>query len=124
MKTRPDIPGTENDLAVSTAEQFQNETIRQVIKMQHDVFIFLLQLNFKEKKDTYFILSEEKKEAYIKGIFSNDNKLRANIVGVVLGSLNQEERTIYAEMRKEIDKRILQIVLERILTNQSDFILP
>jgi hypothetical protein len=124
MKARPIIPSTDNDRAVSEAEKFQNETIRQVIKMQHDVFIFLLQMNFKEKKDTYFVLSEEKKEAYIKGIFSNDNKLRANIVGVVLGSLKEEERTIYAEMRKEIDKRILQIVLERILTNQSDFILP
>jgi hypothetical protein len=124
MKARPDIPGIENDRAVSQAEQFQNETIRQIIKMQHDTFIFLLQMNFKEKKDTYFILSEEKKDAYIKGIFLNDNKLRANIVGVVLGSLKEEERTIYAEMRKEIDKRILQIVLERILTNQSDFILP
>lgn len=124
MKARPSIPATENDLAVSTAEQFQNETIRQVIKMQHDVFIFLLQMNFKEKKHTYFILSDEKKESYIKGIFTNDNKLRANIVGVVIGSLNAEEREVYSEMRKEIDKRILQMVLERILTNQSDFILP
>lgn len=114
---RPAIPTAEIDDLTSPEEQFQNKTLRPIIKMKHELLLAFFNHVPKLKKNQYFHISVEKREEYVKSIFNKDIQFRNQVKGIIIGDFSVEEFQIYSTFPSAMNKRILAIVLERVLTH-------
>lgn len=114
---RPTIPTAEVNELTSPEEQFQNETLRPVIKMKHELLIAFFNQVLKAKKNQYFKISEEKRSDYVRSIFNNDLQFRNQLKGIIIGQFSIKEFKSYSTLASAINKRIVGIALERVLTH-------
>lgn len=68
-KERPILPAEINENVVSAAEQFQNEVIRPIIKMQSDLLFAHLSKQLKSSKIKLDQLPDAKKEQTLTLLF-------------------------------------------------------
>ncbi len=106
---RPYLPIEEIEQEI---ENFQNQVLRPILKMQHNILldVLLAQPNFdavlgySDKRNLFrerlriFI-----QQPFLKGIFT----------GMVVGCFTREEYSVYAKHSKEFNKRIFQMTLQR-----------
>ncbi len=112
-KERPEIKGIVKDSTLEI-EKFQNETIRPIIKMQHDFLIGLFKLQLSKRKIDLTVIAKDEMLAKIKSIFEKDNNFKNLILGVVIGHFSKIEFETYKENPTEFHKRIIQITIQRI----------
>jgi hypothetical protein len=98
---------------MSDFELFQNKTIRPIIKMQHELLIVFLEKYLQKRKIDLSILSIEKKKLKIKSILEKDIQFRNMILGSILGHFSLEEYQSYSTTASEMNKRIIQITIQR-----------
>ena len=104
----------------SLDELFQNKTLRPILKLQNDLFVFVF-INYAVKqKNTFFDLSPEKKLAYIENTIQRDIKFRNSLKGIIIGQFTTEEYVLYIQTSSSLNKRMMQMVIER-LKDQVQF---
>jgi hypothetical protein len=112
---RPDVFVDEN-IVSTTMEQFQNQTLRPIIKYQNNLLIsfFLSQKNANTLLDNRGPLKdfEEKMQ-----VFLNQSAIKYQILGIVIGLFTEDEHKFYQLHSKDLSKRIYQIVAKRLCTN-------
>lgn len=112
---RPYIGTITNTDQTKAAERFQNETLRPIIKMQHDLMVSFFLAYIVSKKCVFQILSSQQKKSFIESAFGKDLSFRNKVKGMVIGHFDPEEFKLYIEIQKEVDKRIINIVQKRIM---------
>ena len=117
LNIRPIIPTVNLDAAISKSEHFQNQTLRPIIKFQHDLLIAIFKNYLIKKKLIHTDLSSEKMKNIIDQVFLKDSKFKIRIQGIVIGQFTLEEHEGYVEQSSEINKRISQIIKERLISN-------
>ena len=113
---RPHIASKESK-NTSDEELFQNQVIRPIIKFQNELFIKLFLSNCKTYKIKFTEFNSEEKHDYINHMFKKDFKLRASFIGTVIALFTLEEFEKYSVNQKLYNKRIIQMLTER-LKNQ------
>ncbi len=99
---------------MSAIELFQNQTLRPVIKMQHDLLIASFS-NYIQKRNIDFLsLTDSKKRSKISAVFGKDIHYKNFILGIVVGHFSTEEYQYYRFNSSELNKRILKIVAQRV----------
>ncbi|MDG1171171.1 MAG: glyoxalase [Polaribacter sp.] len=99
---------------MSAIELFQNQTLRPVIKMQHDLLIASFS-NYIQKRNIDFLsLTDSKKRSKISAVFGKDIHYKNFILGIVVGHFSTEEYQYYRFNSSELNKRIFQIVVQRV----------
>ncbi len=114
---RPDIPKAEITRGISKIEEFQNTALRQIIKFQHEVILLLFSNYARKIHKDWGSISNEKKEEFIESVLSKNQQLKNQYLGVVLGLMSIEEVQFYLAHSSEINRRISQIIKQRIQTN-------
>jgi len=114
-KERPSLPDEILVDVKSLAEGFQNRVLRPTIKMQSE--LLLLHLNAKMialnvDLDNLDII--QKRQIFM-DLLTRNQAFKQEVVGMVIGQFSVDEYLVYAPMSKEINRRITQIVLNRIL---------
>jgi hypothetical protein len=99
---------------VSPIEQFQNECLRPIIKMQHDVLIGLVksQPNFDEmlhKKGSLLQFQDK-----IRTFIVKQPALKHLLIGMVLAMFTVEEMETYIKHATDFNKRISGMICQRI----------
>ena len=89
--------------------------LRPVIKMQHEILIIRLKDYFVSKKVLFNSLDQINKEKWIRNAFQKDTLLKKEIQGFILGQLSAKEFKEYLKNQKSINKRIVQMVQNRML---------
>jgi hypothetical protein len=109
---RPSIPASGQKL-FSSAEEFQNDVLRPILKFQHDILIRLLQnqAHFQTCLKRHQIKEEFQTE--IKVFINNQAQVKNQIIGFVLGLLTESELETYIENHQEYNKRIIQMAIQR-----------
>jgi hypothetical protein len=109
-------PILENLINVNTTEteKFQNVVLRPVIKMQHHLLIAFFKSYLLNRKIDFASFSEEKKKIKIKSIFEKDINFKNLILGTILGHFSVDEYAFYNKKSSEVNKRILQIIIQRL----------
>jgi len=121
LQIRPDIlTATIND-NMSSDERFQNMTLRPVIKMQNDLFIEVFKNYIRKHKNLFYDLSLEKKLDYVENAIHKDMKFRNSVKGMVIGQFTTDEYILYTENSSALNKRMMNIVKERLLSNVQAF---
>lgn len=95
-------------------EHFQNSTVRPIIKMQHDILNSLFFNSLNSKRIDISNLSDSKKKELIRNIITKDNGLKKFFLGVIIGHFSNKELTFYFKFSREINKRIIQIIIQRL----------
>ncbi|MEO9572042.1 MAG: glyoxalase [Polaribacter sp.] len=98
----------------SEIEKFQNEVLRPVIKMQHNVLVASFNNYLRSKKIDFLGLSEQKKRSKITSIYKTDNNFKNITIGMIIGHFSMNEFNFYNQNSSEINRRILQIITQRI----------
>jgi len=74
---RPLIPTISEKNITSDSEQFQNKTLRPILKLQHDLLLQIFQQNVIQRKNIFQKLSPEKKLEYIENNIRKDLTFRS-----------------------------------------------
>ena len=114
-KVRPVLPDSLIVGKLKKEELFQNMILRPVIKMQHDVLILRVKSYFLSKKVVFHLMDKQKRVSAIESAFQNDNPFKKEIQGMILGQLTKEEFLTYLKSERSMNKRIIQIVRNRML---------
>lgn len=110
---RPQVPTAHVNENMSLEEKFQNTTLRPVIKMQHD--LLFLRLESELSQAAFQNLTRAAKKQFLQNILFKGNALRSEVIGMIAGCFTLEEYTFYRENTKTINKRIIQIIIERVI---------
>ena len=118
-KERPILLDLVNE-GTSEMEKFQNEVIRPIIKIQHNLLISFFKNYLQKRKIDFSVFPEKKKRSKISSVFKTDNNYKNITLGFVLGQFSMDEYKFYADYSSEINKRILQIIQQRIKDSISE----
>ena len=95
-------------------EKFQNEVIRPVIKMQHNLLIVFFKNYISDNKIDFVNLKKEKQNEKINSILTKDTNFKNILLGSVIGHFSISELTFYYKNTPDIKRRIIQIIKQRL----------
>jgi len=112
IEIRPEILTKNNDS--SLIEQFQNITVRPILKLLNNTiiqfsktFISTLEISF-DQMTTYEI------ENTLSNLFKKHPTFKVYLTGMVISYLSKNELNIYFENQKTINKRIYELLEQRL----------
>ncbi|MCF4101688.1 glyoxalase [Gillisia sp. M10.2A] len=117
LELRPEIPSAIVTNNMSRDEHFQNKTLRPVAKLQNDLFIAVFKNYIKKHKNAFYSFSIEKKISFIENAIQRDIKFRNSLKGIMIGQFTIEEYALYIENSSALNKRMMNIVKERMFSN-------
>ena len=116
MKTRPNISNATILERTKALERFQNESLRPIIKSLNDLLFVYFQNYAVLNKIDLINITDKEKSKLITNAFLKNHQLKNEIKGFVIGHFSVEEFNFYKNSTREINKRILAIVMQRILS--------
>ncbi len=98
-------------------ERFQNEVLRPIIKMQNNLLVALFKNYIRNRKIEFNKLKAEVQENKINSILTKDINFKNILLGSIIGHFNKNEIKIYLKSKSELNKRIIQMVKQRLQDN-------
>jgi len=117
LRLRPEIPSARVSENMCSDEQFQNKTLRPIAMLQNDLFVEVFKNYIQKHKNAFYEYSVEKKMAFIENAIQRDIKFRNSLKGIIIGQFTIDEYRIYIENSSALNKRMMNIVKERMLEN-------
>lgn len=118
---RPEILSTTINDYMSSDERFQNLVLRPIIKLQNDLFIEVFKNYIAKHKMVFYSHTLEKRILYVENAINKDIKFRNSLKGIVIGLFTVEEYMIYIQNSSALNKRMMNIVKERLISNMQLF---
>lgn len=96
-------------------ELFQNTTLRPILKFQHELWLMEWQQNtlFHSVK---VLKNESDRRKLLQSIFSKNIGLIQRYIGMISGFFTTLEYQFYISNKNQIDKRIKELLLTRLLS--------
>lgn len=113
-RIRPEIKKTLQFATMGADERFQNETLRPILKLQNPLFIEVFHQYIEKRKGVFYDLGLEKKLAYIESSLIKDQKFRNSVKGMIIGHFTVEEYRQYSSNSSALNKRMMNMVIERL----------
>jgi hypothetical protein len=103
-------------------ESFQNSVIRPILKFQNQLLNELVLERVKNLNARFNLLSNEEQQAFILSNVKKDIALRNQLIGIVLAFFTLEEFQVYSHYNKELSKRIVEMIVQRVLDQYKYFL--
>jgi hypothetical protein len=101
----------------SKEENFQNQTLRPILKFQNDLFVIAFKNYISKHKTDFYSFSPEKKIIFIENAIQKDIKFRNSLKGMIVGLFTINEYESYIQNSSNLNKRMMTMLIER-LKNQ------
>lgn len=101
--------------SVGELELFQNETLRPILKLQHDLLIAVFKNYLVTKKANFQNKKEEDQILFIENSITKDLALKNQCIGLVLGMFTIYEFKVYESRSSEYNKRIISMLKKRLI---------
>lgn len=101
-------------------EQFQNKTLRPILKFQNDLLLKICHHQFVKLKSVFFKLSEQQQLEYIEQQIKRNKELKNLLIGTVIAHFTIEEWSFFQEQEQALKKRINTMLIQRIQSQQSE----
>ena len=98
----------------SVDEDFQNRTLRPILKLQHRTILQVFTHFAHKHKTDIALLSLEKLERYVQSVTKKNTVLRNQLLGLIIGQFTEDEFESYCANDAEFNKRILTMIGQRI----------
>ena len=99
---------------ISDMERFQNEVLRPIVKLQHELIICCFQHYLKKQKIYLEELDFGKKTNLIHKLLKSDIQLKKELRGFIIGLFTIEEYEEYIKMYSELNKRVNNMILQKL----------
>ena len=117
LQLRPEIATAKILPDMSSGEYFQNCTLRPIAKLQDDLLVAVFQNYCRKHKNVFYDLTVDKRLDYIENAIHKDMKFRNSLKGIIIGQFTLEEYNIYIKNSSALNKRMMNIVKERLKSN-------
>lgn len=97
-------------------ETFQTNTLRPILKFQNDLIVTLINQHLSENKIIVKNLTDNKKAERIHEIVKGNLQIKQLLTGITIALFTEEEMEFYHLNKKEVVKRTITMMLERICT--------
>lgn len=114
LDLRPHLPTVVETGVTSDAERFQNETLRPILKYQHELLVALFRQYCRDRKGKFFQLNREQKYAYIDQAVQRDFRFRNFLLGNVTGLFTLAEYEAFLSNKSELTRRAMDLVAQRL----------
>lgn len=114
LEIRPIVPSAVVTDNMGAEEQFQNRTLRPIIKMQNPLLILMFKNYIRKHKNGFYGLGLEKRLDFIGNAIRKDIKFRNSLKGVVIGQFTEEEYEMYIQNSSALNKRMMEMVINRL----------
>ena len=98
----------------SSEEYFQNQILRPILKLQNELFIEIFKNYILKSKTNFETFTIDKKMQFIENSIQNDMKFRNLLNGIVIGLFTTDEYLMYSNNASALNKRIANMVIERL----------
>ncbi len=95
-------------------ESFQNETLRPILKLQHELIMAYFESYLSKRKVKYEEKTSDKKYAFVDNLFVKDQQFKIELKAFIMGLFTVEEFKIYQEISGDANKRIFNMLKQRI----------
>lgn len=112
-------PSLELDLAPKAIEQFQNTTLRPILKFQNPLILAICQHQFIKRKSLFFKLGTTAQLDYIEQQIRQDTAFRQLLLGAVIGHFTSEEWTFFKTHENELKKRMINLLIQRVQSQSA-----
>jgi hypothetical protein len=102
--------------ASAPAEKFQNDTLRPVMKLQHEHIVAVFAQFLTKRKVKLDQLPAKQRWDKIKELVTRDNRLRGLLFGIAIGQFTTDEMTHYLENEGDANRRMTNLLTERLLS--------
>lgn len=113
-KQRPELQNIVNPDTLDK-EAFQNKVIRPIIKMQNNLIMRYFSHYLESRKLRFETLTDQNKRKVIQNAINRDISFKNFFVGLVVGHFDSLELESYLQHTSEYNRRIKQIIFQRIL---------
>lgn len=107
----------ETNIQSLSDELFQNEVIRPILKLQNDLFIASFINYISKYKRDFYTRTVENKLSIIENAIQKDIKFRNALKGMIIALFTTEEYALYIKNSSNLNKRMMNLLIER-LKNQ------
>jgi hypothetical protein len=114
---RPEIPSAKVTPMMSDEEYFQNTTLRPIAKLQNELLIKVFKNYVRKHKNVFYGLPIQKRLEYVGNSIQKDMKFRNSLKGIMIGQFTIQEYEVYTENSSALNKRMMNLVKERIKSN-------
>ncbi len=111
---RPRIPTLIEERGISSAERFQNLSLRPILKLQQELLLHIFRHHLHKRKGSYYELSPARRSAYIRDCLQRDQQLRNLMCGCIIGQFTLAEWMAYVDGEAELKRRLVGMLIERI----------
>lgn len=113
LTLRPEVPTLPADNA---REAFQNDTLRPVLKFQHEQLLAVFLHYATKRKFKPEQVTKPQRHEKIKELIGRDNRLRGLLFGMIIGQFTLEELAEYCEHESEYNRRMTSMLTKRLLS--------
>ena len=99
-------------------EKFQNEVLRPILKLQHELLLQIFKSYCDKRKGTFYKISAKEQVMYIDQAVRKDMKFKHYLEGIVTGIFTLDEYQAFLENEEELTKRMVNLLVQRL---QSEF---
>ncbi|MDA9322999.1 glyoxalase [Flavobacteriaceae bacterium] len=124
LSIRPSLDHIKNTDDPASEAYFQNEVLRPILKFQNDLFVQVLKNYFLKHKNSFYSLSLEKRLLYIENALQKDIKFRNVLKGIIIGQFSLEEYHSYRSKSAALNKRMMQMLIQRYQSQIQLFEIP
>lgn len=115
QKIKSILPEIISDKTLTLEEEhFQNETLRPILKFQNELILEVFQQFLVDTKVDFVNLSLNLKKAKISNSIKQNTQIKNLYLGMIIGFFSLNEYSFYTQNKKEINKRIVSLLIERI----------
>ncbi len=111
-KILPKIEG--NKETDSPNEAFQNDVLRPILKFQNEIIILYFEHFIVESKIEFQKLKHSHKITQVHDLFKTNIQFKQFCLGLVVACFTPADFDFYVHDKKEINKRIIAMLIERI----------
>ena len=102
--------------ASNEIESFQNQVLRPILKYQHELIIELTRNDVIFQKQISKSGTIEQKRITVKQFFLTQANYKYFYIGQICGLMTVSEFSMYLNFKKELDKRLVSMLADRILS--------
>jgi hypothetical protein len=118
---RPTIESSKVN-AENEIELFQNTTLRPILKFQNELILSYFYHNTAKRITHLKTLPEEQLLLAIKSELNNNLPFRNTLIGSIVGLFTLAEFDYYLNNERELKKRLISMLLERIFSQQKQLL--
>ncbi|RZK22412.1 MAG: hypothetical protein EOO56_08665 [Hymenobacter sp.] len=103
----------------ATVADFQHQVLRPLLKLQHGVLLATV-ADFAHEYRLPLHGSEAEIGPALEELLARNTRLRATIMGLVVGLLTEAEMAFYRQHRPELNRRLLDLAQQRLRSSLAD----